>query len=117
MQPPPRLPPILRSKFIAGLVILLPILITGKALWWLFSYLHHLARLLAVPVHRLPPHKPPLRGGRGGGAGAGRDRDRSVAGGRGEPDPLRGRLGPGHSGAAMRPGRPVRDQGFKTSSK
>jgi uncharacterized membrane protein len=31
MQPPPRLPPILRSKFIAGLVILIPIIITGKA--------------------------------------------------------------------------------------
>src|SRR5258708_11887292 len=50
MQPPPRLPPILRSKFIAGLVILIPIIITSKALWWLFAYLDDLAQPLAVAL-------------------------------------------------------------------
>jgi hypothetical protein len=39
----PRLPPILRSKFIAGLVILIPIIVTTKALVWLFTYLDDLA--------------------------------------------------------------------------
>lgn len=41
---PPRLPPILRSKLIAGLVILIPIIVTAKALIWLFSYLDELAQ-------------------------------------------------------------------------
>jgi uncharacterized membrane protein len=50
MQPAPRLPPILRSKFIAGLVILIPIIITSKALWWLFAYLDDLAQPLAVAL-------------------------------------------------------------------
>jgi len=45
---PPRLPPILRSKLIAGLVILVPIIVTAKALIWLFSYLDELAQPLAV---------------------------------------------------------------------
>lgn len=47
---PPRLPPILRSKIIAGLVILIPIIVTAKALIWLFSYLDELAQPLAVGV-------------------------------------------------------------------
>jgi uncharacterized membrane protein len=46
--PPPRLPRILRSKFIAGLVILIPIIVTTKALVWLFSTLDELAQPLAV---------------------------------------------------------------------
>src|SRR5260370_4876596 len=50
MQPAPRLPPIIRSKFIAGLVILIPIIITSKALWWLFAYLDDLAQPLAVAL-------------------------------------------------------------------
>ncbi|HSB61710.1 MAG TPA: DUF502 domain-containing protein [Vicinamibacteria bacterium] len=50
MKAPPRLPPILRSKFIAGLVILIPIIVTTKALVWLFSYLDGLAEPLAVAV-------------------------------------------------------------------
>jgi len=50
MKAPPRLPPILRSKFIAGLVILIPIIVTTKALIWLFSYLDRLAGPLAVAV-------------------------------------------------------------------
>jgi uncharacterized membrane protein len=54
MRPAPRLPPILRSKFIAGLVILIPIIITGKALWWLFSYLDDLAQPLAVALFGRP---------------------------------------------------------------
>ena len=48
MNPPPRLPRILRSKFIAGLVILIPIIVTTKALVWLFSTLDELAQPLAV---------------------------------------------------------------------
>jgi uncharacterized membrane protein len=37
----------LRNKFIAGLIILIPIVITAKALWWLFTYVDGLARPLA----------------------------------------------------------------------
>ena len=37
----------LRNTFIAGLVVLVPIVITIKALWWLFSYLDGLAHPLA----------------------------------------------------------------------
>jgi uncharacterized membrane protein len=50
MNAPPRLPPILRSKFIAGLVVLIPIIVTVKALWWLFSYMDGLAQPLAVAL-------------------------------------------------------------------
>jgi uncharacterized membrane protein len=35
-----------RNKFIAGLIILIPIVITAKALWWLFSYVDEHARPL-----------------------------------------------------------------------
>jgi len=45
---PPRVPRILRSKFIAGLVILVPIVVTVKALVWLFSYLDDLAQPAAT---------------------------------------------------------------------
>jgi uncharacterized membrane protein len=38
---------LLGNKFIAGLVILIPIVITAKALWWLFTYVDQLARPLA----------------------------------------------------------------------
>jgi uncharacterized membrane protein len=37
---------VLRNKFIAGLIILIPILITAKSLWWLFTYVDGLARPL-----------------------------------------------------------------------
>ncbi|MBK5257526.1 MAG: DUF502 domain-containing protein, partial [Vicinamibacteria bacterium] len=37
----------LRNDFIGGLVVLVPIVITVKALWWLFSYLDGLAHPLA----------------------------------------------------------------------
>lgn len=37
----------LRNTFIGGLVVLVPIVITVKALWWLFSYLDALAHPLA----------------------------------------------------------------------
>ena len=50
MQAPPRLPAILRSKFIAGLVVLIPIVVTVKALLWLFGTLDELAQPLAVAV-------------------------------------------------------------------
>jgi uncharacterized membrane protein len=51
---PPRLPPILRSKFIAGLVILIPIIVTTKALVWLFVYLDELAQPMAVALFGRP---------------------------------------------------------------
>ncbi len=37
----------LRNAFVGGLVVLVPIVITIKALWWLFSYLDGLAHPLA----------------------------------------------------------------------
>ena len=50
MNARPHVPPILRSKFIAGLVILVPIVVTVKALVWLFSYLDELAQPLAAAL-------------------------------------------------------------------
>jgi len=41
---------VLRNKFIAGLIILIPILITAKSLWWLFSYVDGLARPLMKTI-------------------------------------------------------------------
>jgi uncharacterized membrane protein len=38
----------IRNKFIAGLVIVIPIVITVKALWWLFTYVDSLAAPLAL---------------------------------------------------------------------
>jgi uncharacterized membrane protein len=38
----------LRNTFIAGLVILIPIVLTAKGLWWLFAYVDGLARPIAV---------------------------------------------------------------------
>ena len=38
----------LRNTFIGGLVVLVPIVITAKALWWLFTYLDGLAHPLAM---------------------------------------------------------------------
>jgi len=38
----------LRNAFIGGLVVLVPIVITIKALWWLFSYLDGFAHPLAI---------------------------------------------------------------------
>jgi uncharacterized membrane protein len=39
---------VLRNKFVAGLIVLIPIVLTFKALWWLFSAIDDLARPLAV---------------------------------------------------------------------
>jgi uncharacterized membrane protein len=50
----PHVPPILRSKFIAGLVILVPIVVTVKALVWLFNYLDELAQPLAAALFGRP---------------------------------------------------------------
>lgn len=51
VAPRPRhLPPILRSKFVAGLLILVPIVITVKGLWWLFTYVDGLAEPVAIAV-------------------------------------------------------------------
>ena len=36
----------LRNKFIAGLIILVPIVLTVKVLWWVFGYVDELARPL-----------------------------------------------------------------------
>jgi uncharacterized membrane protein len=47
---PKHLPPILRSKFVAGLLILVPIVITVKGLWWLFTYVDGLAEPVAIAV-------------------------------------------------------------------
>ena len=38
----------LRNKFIAGLVILIPIVLTVKALWWLFTYVDGFAEPIAM---------------------------------------------------------------------
>jgi uncharacterized membrane protein len=57
LDPSPRprhLPPILRSKFVAGLLILVPIVITVKGLWWLFTYVDGLAGPVAVAVFGRP---------------------------------------------------------------
>ena len=51
----PHVPPILRSKFIAGLVILVPIVVTVKALVWLFNYLDDLAQPFTGPEFRVLP--------------------------------------------------------------
>jgi uncharacterized membrane protein len=40
----------LRNTFIAGLVILIPIVLTAKGLWWLFAYVDGLARPLAERI-------------------------------------------------------------------
>jgi uncharacterized membrane protein len=40
----------LRNKFIAGLVILIPIMLTAKALWWLFTYVDGLAEPIALGI-------------------------------------------------------------------
>ena len=50
-RPPSRA---LRNTFIAGLVILIPIVLTAKALWWLFAYVDGLARPLAVRMMGRP---------------------------------------------------------------
>jgi uncharacterized membrane protein len=39
-----------RNKFIAGLVIVIPIVLTVKALWWLFAYVDSLAAPLALRI-------------------------------------------------------------------
>lgn len=43
-----RLARILRNKFVAGLIILIPIIITVRGLWWLFRYVDSLAEPLAM---------------------------------------------------------------------
>jgi uncharacterized membrane protein len=41
---------ILRNKFVSGLIILIPIVLTVRGLWWLFSYVDGLAQPLAVAI-------------------------------------------------------------------
>jgi uncharacterized membrane protein len=45
-RPHTRLSRLLRNKFVAGLIILIPIVLTVKALWWLFDYVDGLAQPL-----------------------------------------------------------------------
>jgi uncharacterized membrane protein len=49
-----RLSRVLRNKFVAGLIVLVPIVLTVKALWWLFSYIDGLAQPVAVAVFGRP---------------------------------------------------------------
>jgi uncharacterized membrane protein len=44
----------LRNKFIAGLVILIPFMLTIKALWWLFTYVDGLAEPIGVLIFGRP---------------------------------------------------------------
>jgi uncharacterized membrane protein len=47
---------LLRNKFFAGVIILVPMVITGQALWWLFSFLDNFARPgIASLIHREIP--------------------------------------------------------------
>jgi uncharacterized membrane protein len=39
---------VMRNKFVAGLIVLIPIVLTVKALWWLFSAIDDLARPFGV---------------------------------------------------------------------
>jgi uncharacterized membrane protein len=52
----PRLRHGVRNTFIAGLVVVIPIVLTVKALWWLFTYVDGLARPLveAMAGRRVP---------------------------------------------------------------
>ena len=47
---------VVRNKFVAGLIILVPIVITVQALWWLFNFMEELARPLVAGVtdHEIP---------------------------------------------------------------
>ena len=45
-----RLARIVRNKFVSGLIILIPIVLTVKGLWWLFTYVDGLAEPVAVRV-------------------------------------------------------------------
>jgi uncharacterized membrane protein len=49
-RPHTRLSRLLRNKFVAGLIILIPIVLTVKALWWLFAYVDGLAQPLAQAI-------------------------------------------------------------------
>jgi uncharacterized membrane protein len=41
---------VMRNKFVAGLVVLIPIVLTVKAIWWLFSTIDDLAQPLSVAM-------------------------------------------------------------------
>lgn len=49
-----RLSRLLRNKFVAGLIILIPIVLTVKALWWLFLYVDGLAEPVAQALFGRP---------------------------------------------------------------
>lgn len=49
-----RLSRVLRNKFVAGLIVLVPIVLTVKALWWLFGYIDGLTQPVAVAVFGRP---------------------------------------------------------------
>lgn len=54
VQPRRPLTVTIRNKFIAGLVILIPIVLTVKALWWLFTYVDGLAEPIANGLYGRP---------------------------------------------------------------
>ena len=45
---------VMRNKFVAGLVVLIPIVLTVKAIWWLFSFIDDLAQPLWVAMFGRP---------------------------------------------------------------
>lgn len=49
-----RLSKLLRNKFVAGLIILIPIVLTVKALWWLFVYVDGLAEPISQALFGRP---------------------------------------------------------------
>ena len=53
-QPSHRLSRILRNKFVAGLIVLIPIVLTVKGLWWLFSSIDGWAQPVAVGMFGRP---------------------------------------------------------------
>ena len=56
MKSQPRFFRLLRNKFFAGLMILIPIVITTKVLWWLFAYVdQHASPLLLTLLGREIP--------------------------------------------------------------
>ena len=48
----------LRNKFVAGLLILIPIVITFQALWWLFIFVDEMAQPLATSAEGKPADRP-----------------------------------------------------------
>src|SRR5262249_51902713 len=52
--PSHRLSRVLRNKFVAGLIVLIPIVLTVKGLWWLFTSIDNLAQPVATRLFGRP---------------------------------------------------------------